>query len=140
MRDEPNGDLVANDDIQIESVEVVNRLDDVWVHFHLAAELPERPGATLTVQASARDGSTEIVGVTLKHPHPSELFVAADDSDREVVSVGTEHLSESVLTVAFPADAFSGLGDDPTFVVRVEQDGDGREIDAPVTLTEPPLI
>lgn len=132
------GDPVSSDDIQIESVDVVNHLDNVWVHFHLAGELPEQSGETITVQAAARDGSTHLVGVTLNHPHPSELFVAEDDAEREVVSVGTEHVSESVLTVAFPADAFSGLGDDPTFTVRVERDDDGRDIDAPVTLTDSP--
>ncbi len=131
---------MASEDVQIERVEVVNRLDNVWVHFHLAAELPERSGATVTVQAAARDGSTQLVGVTLNHPRPSELFVAEDHAEREVVSVGTEHLSKSVLTVAFPADAFSGLGVDPTFTVRVEHDDDGHEVDAPVTLTDPPLV
>ena len=130
---------MASEDIKIESVEVVNRLDNVWVHFHLAADLPERSGATVTVEVAARDGSAQLVGVTLNHPQPSELFVSDDDTGREVVSVGTEHLSDSVLTVAFPADAFSGLGDDPVFTVRVERGDDGHELDVPVTLTQPPL-
>jgi hypothetical protein len=130
---------MASDDIRVDSVEVVHRLDNVWVHFHLAADLPEESGATIVVEAEARDGATRLVGVTLNHPQPSELFVAVDDDERAVVSVGTEHVTGSLLTVAFPPDAFADLGADPLFTVRVERDDEHHDIDAPVTVTDPPL-
>ena len=100
---------MASDDIRVDSVEAVHRVDNVWVHFHLAADLPEESGATIVVEAEARDGATRLVGVTLNHPQPSELFVAADDDERAVVSVGTEHVTGGLLTVAFPPDAFADL-------------------------------
>lgn len=130
---------MTGEDILVDSVEVVHRVDNVWVHFHLSGELPHESGATITVEATSRDGSTRLVGVTLNHPQPSELFVA-DDEDRTVVSVGTEHISERVLTAAFPPDAFDGLGADPAFAVRLQRDDDDRELGVPVTVTDPPLI
>ena len=126
--------------IRIDSVEVVHRIDNVWVHFHLASEIPRSAvGTTLTVEASARDGSSKLVGVTLHHPDLSELFVAEDAEERTVVSMGTEHITEGVLTVAFPADAFSHLGADPEFVVRLESGSATSTIDVPVIVTDPPL-
>ena len=134
-----SGDGMAGEEIRVDSVEVVHRVDNVWVHFHLAGELPHDSGATITVEAASGDGATRLVGVTLNHPQPSELFVA-DDEDRTVVSVGTEHISARVLTAAFPPDAFDGLGGDPVYTVRVERDDRAQELGAPVTVTDPPLV
>ena len=131
---------MADEVIRIDSVEVVHRIDNVWVHFHLASGLPRSAaGTTFTVEASARDGSSKLVGVTLHHPDLSELFVSGDAEARTVVSVGTEHIRAGVLTVAFPADVFSHLGADPVFVVRLESGSATSTVDVPVTVTDPPL-
>lgn len=131
---------MTNEEVQIERIEVVKRLDNVWVHFHLLAPLPEHAGTTITVEAASHDAATQLIGVNLNHPDPSELFVGDGSVDPEVVGVTAGQLSNSVLTVAFPAEAFEGLGDDPVFSVQVERGGDGRELDAPVTFTEPPPV